>query len=121
MKLSTAIRDGAKFRPQAFSGPGGIYQSVTSCAIVAALEAVTGSIDRAVRLYWTHNADVGLFPVLDCEVTDPTCASKQDTLWHVITELNDGKKWSRERIADYVETVEEYQAIAATADAYATV
>lgn len=98
MKLSTAIREGSKLRPQGFGNYFGMSPShpaniLCSCALGAAYEAVshkTGDM-RDVEIET-------VFPVLS-EIIIGT----GDTLLGIIVELNDEERLSREAIADQVE------------------
>ena len=95
MKLSEAIRAGAKLRPQAFFM---MFDGVGSCALGAAYEAVTGKVlDDFFVVSWSL---LGLSPgVLD------------HNLWKAITEMNDKKRMTREEIADWVEEQERKQGL----------
>lgn len=110
IKLSTAIREGAKIRPQCFSDyflkdDVGV---LCSCALGAAYETFHGGIldlhkmpdpfeiiaefgiDHEQYIYLCpHNCDFGLEK------------SMQDLIAH----LNDYHKWTREQIADHVESL----------------
>lgn len=105
MRLSEAIKLGAMLKPQGFgdyqTGDGG------ACALGSALDAVGVAADKQNGL-----TDLSLalrFPAVN---TPATCPWKlcRDTFAHeigsVITHLNDDHCWTRERIADWVATVE---------------
>ena len=106
MKLSEAIRLGAMLQKQCFSG---YYGRGTSCAMGAALEAVgkRSSIDD-------HNSEkaYALWPWLRFyEHRRQICPLGCDlvctyTGLHLIAHLNDTHRWTGERIADWVATVE---------------
>ena len=86
MKLSEAIREGAKLRPQC---KGAFYSTndqgvVSSCALGAAYEAVTGELPHAPLIDW-H--DVPNFPELP------------STIETRIIAMNDSGR-TREEIAD---------------------
>lgn len=121
MKLSEAIRLGAMMKPQAFDGVLLKGQSVTvmgervdipeticTCAIGAALDAIgrLPRIDYLEGCIWT---DPGcFFPILNkaapCPV--PGCEGA-DIDWALpVSHLNEEHRWTRERIADWVESVE---------------
>lgn len=114
MKLSDAIRLGSMIRPQGFDKywPDG----KTSCALGAAFEAggLRGHIEKA------YNGDVtGLLPpiwatFLEAGQQCPLCSWGNQTIptLSVITHLNDDHKWTRERIADWVATIEPSEASA---------
>ena len=108
MRLSEAIRLGAMLKPQGFG-----YQSIdwmrvpATCAYGAALEAV-GEV-QSVQLqesiltkHWPWLKDAGvLCPAKGC-VGSCIYVQGMYVVWH----LNDIHRWTRERIADYVATVE---------------
>lgn len=101
MKLSEAIRLGAMLKPQGF----GIYSKRlgTACALDAASLAVShGDEWMASRsLDSFHNADVPLCPV---------CGNyASGKLLGTIVHFNDTHRWTRERIADWVATIEAQQ------------
>jgi hypothetical protein len=99
MKLSEDIRLGAMTGPQVF---GTVSAGSGTCAIGAALVSV-GRMDLVVCGWEPLYA---LWPVLKTlDVTAcPQCGNKHSG--SMILHLNDGHKWTRERIADFVETVE---------------
>ena len=106
MKLSEAIRLGAMLRPQTKVG---YFVNKGSCAIGAAAEAVeasgfdrVGSSWRVVRLVadrWPWLMRIDLRSYVACTLTQQ---SRHDQIAH----LNDGHGWTRERIADWVATIE---------------
>jgi hypothetical protein len=99
MRLSEAIRLGAMLHPQFFGHArliGTAGEILATCAVGAAQEA--GFI--------VHVADDGV------RVTCPTpkphwphCREPQRVL-AMVTHLNDIHRWTRERIADWLETIE---------------
>ncbi len=102
MKLSEAIRLGAMLRPQAFHTE---YDDEGSCAIGAAFEAVglrsfleAGLKDDQDPWVWSNHT------FARC----PAC-NKRDEVTSLIQELNDGHRWTREAIADWVEIIENAQ------------
>jgi hypothetical protein len=105
LTLSQAIREGAKLRPQAFS----LYfqhqkdGTVCSCALGAAAEAVLGITD----IQKTDGEDIyDHFPEL-ASAKQVTTPNKTTTfLRDAIVYLNDQMRWTREQIADWVETIE---------------
>lgn len=108
MKLSTAIRKGAKLRPQGF----GVMTAAegTSCAIVAALEAKLGSYERAKDAYIEDVGDHH-FPVLDIEAppcpVDAGCrGGGYGHLEGMVYHLNDDHRWTRKQIAKWVKQFE---------------
>lgn len=99
MKLSEEIRLGAMLRPQAF---GHLIADGATCAIGAACEAI-GQLccGFPVQWEWAHSQA----PV--------TCLACAKPIWSValtIVHLNNDHRWTRERIADWLETVEAAQA-----------
>lgn len=101
--FSEAIREGAKVRPQAFDS---YFNSGGSCAYGAGLEAMTGRITAAPSLV------VEQFRYLmDSGATCPACLSDEaepyKTIAKVIFHLNDDHQWTREQIADWLESEEE--------------
>jgi hypothetical protein len=110
MRLSEAIREGAKKRPvQHF---GHFYNTINqgTCALGAAYEGCTGrTISHKIR----HN--VIMDSIAECtgascyspvtniavpDVVDRSCSSLRE----VIVELNDTHQWTREEIADWLES-----------------
>lgn len=116
MKLSEAIRLGAMLRPQAY----GTYFSFSlsaSCAIGAALEARYGLetakkvIEVEATLPWP---DLDLERVVECPAINGglmgPCLQMSNAMGSLIAHLNDVHRWTRERIADWVEEQEKLQA-----------
>ena len=108
MRLSEAIRLGALLRPrQAF---GVLYDRETdaTCALGAAADAI-GLLnvpfndykpwprDQPERVTWRWSATA----LVDC----PAC-DWEDSAQHLIIHLNTEHRWTREQIADWVETLE---------------
>jgi hypothetical protein len=105
MKLSDAIRLGSMLVPQGFDHPVSRSGQGTACALEAACLAM--SIDD-----WSST--VTTFPIANapamrvcpaCGYVDTLTPPDDPTLfavWH----LNDFHRWTRERIADWVETIE---------------
>lgn len=109
MKLSQAIRNGAKLRPQARLA---FFYAGKSCALGAAYEGYYGSTNTSME----EVADClsRRFPVLRLLLNKsqvPSCiegdGKDQYLLNNVVTTLNDYKGWTREQVADWVETFEE--------------
>ncbi len=103
LRFSEAIRLGAMLRPQSFDC---LFDSVNerSCAIGAAIEAVSGKF-----LYLSDSAVYRMWPFLAGYGNCPVCRRSGPVLTRIIC-LNDGHKWTRERIADWVETIEPKEA-----------
>lgn len=101
MKLSEAIRRGALLKPQ---GHGDFFYNGKTCALGAALDA-------AGRL---HDFDVStiatLWPVEQTKTAHPV-TGRLDILGFNITSLNDVFGWTREQIADWVETIEQLEPV----------
>lgn len=116
LKLSEAIRLGAMLKPQ---GSGWLHdvERQTTCAIGAALDA-SGILCNDYDVAYTH------FPLLTMPATECPAAADGRCAYHpiigvvrgnvadVIIGLNDSHKWTREQIADWVETIEVAQAVA---------
>lgn len=115
MKLSQAIREGAKIRPQCFSNPFTVDLDKNavcgSCALGAAYEATM--IESLGEMAWSDYrvATAYIVDVLSDEypemqkLMDSTGHNLADLIWH----MNDGwetatRKHSREEIADIVES-----------------
>lgn len=104
MKLSEAIRLGAMLSP---GGHGHLYLFGKTCALGAALEARGELLKKISAETSTRNYDRldELWPVLTSDAAHPGTGGI-DTLRSVIWSLNDVFGWTREQIADYVETIE---------------
>lgn len=111
MRLSEAIRLGAMLKPQAF---GDYTDGIGSCAWGAANEAMGRPVDHEevddAWLVMLHP------PVAHC----PACgivalstpiddAEGQGAIAFLVEHLNDDHRWTREAIADWVETIEQQQ------------
>ena len=83
MKLSEAIRIGAKLRPQSFRG---FFRDGGSCALGAAVHAKTGRASPDFPTNWEEFFGV------------------PNGLCGEIINLNDRKGWTREQIADWLES-----------------
>lgn len=96
LKLSEAMRVGARLRPQAFVN---YFTGGGSCAIGAAYEAATGRSD-----YESDDAPDAdeVFPQL--AKIFPGSEYEGDSLEDAIWEKNDIDQWSREKIADWLES-----------------
>jgi len=111
MKLSEKIRSGAKLAPQFFGGLGD--GSNGTCAIGAALHAVGELL--ACQGPMRQKSCYDVFPVLwvragcpcDCENPKRIHSGREvNTMGEAIAHLNDNHRWSREAIAEWVETIE---------------
>lgn len=97
MPLSQAIRLGAMLHPQGF---GECFDGVGTCAFGAAREAI--GIDPGWPMVtdkwpWMSRYVVGKCPQCGVDAALPSIVSMH---------LNDGHRWTRERIADWVESEE---------------
>ena len=107
MNLSEAIRLGAMLSSQGFE-PG---HPTRRCALEAALEAVRGP---GKHLDWKGDLDYlaieRLWPIVSRRAVCPVhCELGQHGSWvllAVVWHLNDVHRWTRERIVDWVATVE---------------
>lgn len=104
MKLSEAIRLGAMLRPQGF---GRLHGNGKTCALGAAMSAAGWSEEDLDKSPTTVQPSFfEAFPILSKRVTVPEKGHER-SLWYAISlELNDSCRWTRERIADWVETIE---------------
>src|SRR5688572_4034977 len=101
MKLSEAIRVGAKMKPQGF---GGTNIGGRSCALGAALDAI--GVDTKDGWFPVYDA----WPIAGAWVEYPgKCsyyARRRTLVGSACWLLNDVDKWTREQIADWVEALE---------------
>lgn len=102
MRLSEAIRLGAMLRPQAF---GVIFDGSGTCALGAAYEAI-GKLHRMEECDARED-----WPWLkNDKLVCPECGGSPGFGPSVISaHLNDNHLWTREQIADWVETIEQQQ------------
>jgi hypothetical protein len=96
MRLSEAIRLGSMLKPQGFA-----IDYRTTCAIQAALEAI-GKVGTPYAFVMDH------WPWVSREETNPV-SGEVTRVWSIIRELNDDRGWTREQIADWVESLERAQ------------
>ena len=101
MKLSEAIRVGSKMRPQAF---GSFYVKMpgepkSGCVLGAAADG-SGNSNLDILLH-------ELWPVIKHKVSCPACEQPISIIHKVMIHLNDGHRWTREAIADWIEPFEE--------------
>lgn len=106
MKLSEAIRLGAMMKPQCSDGAMVSDDGTAVCAIGAGALAVGIAVANAPECY---HAVRERFPVLGAAATHPLQGNEPRTVEGVIWNLNDSSGWTREQIADWVETVERAQ------------
>ncbi len=98
MKLSEAIRLGAMLKPQSI---GGASDGETSCALQAACESYGEN-------YFTSGPSLAR-RLLPGDLHCPECSRAGDAFWVIACCLNDYHHWTRERIADWVATIEAQQ------------
>lgn len=112
MKLSEAIRLGAMLKPQGF----GHIDNDGTCALGAAYDALGKLNDKG--FYYEQLMTV--FPILRIadRVACPVCHQPRGMFQlATIPHLNDDHLWTRERIADWVEQIEQQQEQQTTAEA----
>lgn len=111
MRLSEAIRLGAMLRPvQEFHV---LFDPATggSCALGAAAEAI-GMLDTSrYGRYLKGKKAPKHWRWLKAPRACPQCRNKYRDTQDVIIHLNNGHKWTRERIADWIETLEQAQSV----------
>lgn len=108
MKLSEAIRLGGMMRPQAF---GVFYDRIIDgvCALGAALD-VCGALNKDNPIDGKQNHFLAeRFPIVKALHVCPQCGSKGHFHEMLIAHLNDTHRWTREQIADWVESIEHAQ------------
>lgn len=104
MKFSEAIRLGAMSTGQCF---GVSYNKVNgdvteTCALGAAMHAI-GGIGEKWPVEWNWAYDTLAYCPMGCS---HPYGWEAPCVLMVTAHLNDGHKWSRERVADYVESME---------------
>jgi hypothetical protein len=101
--LSESIWRGAAMKPQSF---GEMFDGGETCALGAAMDGISqhGNLD-----FFTA------FPILVELVECPT-HEFTGPLWVVIAYLNNSERWSRERIAAWVATIEARQQVSKVAE-----
>lgn len=103
MQLSDAIRLGAMLKPQGFEA---LLDDGRTCALGAAIEAVGGVI-REGQTY-PGRAIYRRWPLLKTLILNP-CPGynrRRVQVAAVISAMNDTEHWTRQQIADWVETLE---------------
>jgi hypothetical protein len=110
IRLSEAIREGAKIRPQSFVSFFEVMDGCTlgSCALGAAVEAVRGAPvpDHAVHYQlpdFIQDNFARVNEVVNCPIEG--CPHQPVELMYMIMELNDAHYWTREQIADWLESL----------------
>jgi len=107
ISLSEAIREGAKLRPQAFGFMFNKRDGVwCSCALGAAREYVFGTGPGTATT--SANDVTALAQQCDVDLSQ-CCTDPQEqtfTMLHtIILRLNDEYHWTREQIADWLQTI----------------
>lgn len=114
LKLSEAIREGSKLRPQNFRGTYFSQEEdkVSSCAIAAAFEAIGrvngdtyfkgGGLVPSLDEYFKAHIDHSIYcPVEGCPCNE--YGPEFEYAGSLIVHINDYHKWTREAIADFIE------------------
>lgn len=116
MRLSEAMRLGAALRPQGFRN---VFAGGKSCAIGAAAEAV-GIIDISQDNTYVEGARAPdeWKTLCKAKAICPECLTHADyfDVESCVMHLNDSHIWTRERIADWIESLEMAQESKAVAD-----
>lgn len=105
MKLSEAIRLGAMLRPQTYAH---FSTTAGTCALGAAGEAVGLNLKESFG-YDPYVSLLAEWPILRDPVTLPKRPTHPESVMildDAITYLNDWQRWTREAIADWVQTIE---------------
>lgn len=111
LKLSEAIRLGAMLKPQGYQ----LYQrNGASCALGAAMDALGIQAEEQMSSAFTEFATLRLCTHEVAEFP-PGCSdecrwSHPFRMGDLIVHLNDDHRWTREQIADWVETIEQREA-----------
>jgi hypothetical protein len=113
VRLSEAIRLGAMVTTPHLGALASEDKKAT-CALGAAIYAI-GRLDDALGFIAAKDYDAIVSPpewLINPEVSCPDCLQIYESEWalvSLIVHLNDTHLWTRERIADWVETVEAQQ------------
>lgn len=100
MKFSEAIFLGAKLSPQGFGELLG--RDGSRCAFGAALQAVGANSSDSLRVLWPWRQER--------REPCPECGDVDAVNFIISTHLNDSHRWTRERIAYWVASVEPVEA-----------
>jgi hypothetical protein len=105
LKLSEAMREGAKLRPQ---GAHLLFSKGRSCALGAALEGIGLEYSETAHSLGTVRRKFSILRAPKfCPCPVPNCEDyKDNSLTTIVGHLNDDHEWTRERIADWLETIE---------------
>ena len=118
MKLSEAIRLGSMLKPQAFhclrDARGGVCASGAAFDAIGVLDALCADVGKLTltEIRSRNQAIIAAVApqwilLLNAPTVCPQCG--QRSAWLLIPHLNDRHRWTRERIADWVETIENAQ------------
>ena len=118
MRLSEAIRLGAMLKPQGYEM---LIDQGDTCALGAAFDAC-GLITEGFDGFSEEDYEARVFPLfpllrqatLPCPACGFTPYIDGENFTDNIAHLNDEHRWTRERIADWVATVEAAQAMEVT-------
>jgi len=124
MRLSEAIRIGCKRAPMQQIGVYVSNLGVSACVLGAAYMAIETDVMSRLNPRDIMLLLVATFPILETTSECPSCrpvrshrhavrhfaSMGDDSLLAVLGHLNDKHRWNRERIADWVETVEDRMA-----------
>lgn len=112
MTLSEAIRLGAMLKPQGFRSMASYASSHATCALGAAADALGLACGTALdlRYPWLSKRIEG------CDVGGTHRCREIETLLETVWHLNDQHRWTREQIADWVETIEQQQELTRAGD-----
>ena len=102
IKLSEAIRLGSMLKPQGFGDKSANPEQEATCALGASLSAIGASVRDVTKYDFLRQR----WPFLCERKQCPACGFNRAALWIISDHLNDRHKWTRERIADWVATIE---------------
>ena len=112
MKLSEAIREGAKHYPQVFNGlvkRKANGEVLGHCALGSAYYAAKGCSPSRENVDYAYNELREDFPCLRTRVAPPSVLRAgfdgMLPLDSAIVDLNDTQEWTREQIADWLESL----------------
>ena len=103
LKLSEAIRLGSMLHPQGF---GKWWDGKGTCAIGAAARAIGIRVELGEHFRTRRHIDVWPWAWDEIIKSCPVCSRGPVHTAHIIVHLNDQHRWTRERIAEWVATIE---------------
>jgi hypothetical protein len=107
MRLSEAIRLGAMLKPQ---GENWLYMAGKTCALGAALDAAGALSFDEPDEYDDYEPLISRWPILRRPAVSPVIEWQNwKDVSNIVMGLNDTCHWTREQIADWVETIEAQQ------------